>query len=1064
MRKNVIALMLILPLLFIFVLFSSGNVASMGVPIKVQSIEIKDKPINDTLAIDLAKMPNENILTLDVEVLPKEASNSDVTFRVYNIDGDGNETEGYDVVSVKTNKDADHANRTHAKIETHNKAGSVRIAAVSNDGGFTDSIKVIVSSSKPYDFDLSMYSITDGDRTENLLSQTESGYDSAPLQSGNYVYRTKIIPSGYSAVDLSVVDGFADISAGAGTILLPFSGKTVLSAKVKNGLDGNIEKTVELNVEKESGVGFTVNGSGEPNPSLTVAKTDEGGEELTFYVEGGWPEVVGDDIEEASPAAIEGLEDCYKVKLKFTEKHDEETSFTVSVGGKTRTVAVNFKGFAFTVTSGLPIGEDRKMEILAGMPFVFYAVPSVALSYVEYEWTVESADGELSKAIELEAPDDGGVCTLTAKAYGTFSLTVRAKRGGGNIGIDPIEVEITVIRNVTAINLHNELLSKVQNTLARVPAFAGRYFDENGNIADDRVYDLNFTTYNNAEEQDADLSDLEITVSDRRLVTALNQLDIIRLDPRGTGEVTITLSWKGNEAFGANVSASVNLFMAANATEVNTADQLTQIVESGREAVLGADIVLGTNPDGSDKSLEERTAILNSHVMKSTYNTEFYKNMGMEDKANVRYAMEFQNNVYGNGHSINAEKFTNAQDGSGVPLLFKGPLDFVSMQDAVSVAGQDNIAFLIRMNGITLSNVTLLGCSDESLKDEDGQNNLSKLNNVGTTLEINGDNVKILNCRVRNGRNVVRVFGGNRSGNRYFIDSLAANAGCDGERINVNIEGCILSQAREFILKLGANRALRADASTVGNEPGLLGSDGGEYGYQTNNYLGNEEFYRRYVMTDVTLKDSVLETSGLFTVGIETNFSGAYLSRNSDRFEGWSGTGGTSFASVLRLCGDVRLYDWKDLSLVDSSTLIEAKVDLGELAPMVKLDIESMIKYVRTNTEGYGNIVQNYEGNDYVHGGIACYGGGKNYAQVSFEGLNKSLRGFTQYNINIGVLANSDDPILQKQGQVLPAAAGTRDFRFFMYSADSENNYLKQLSDSANGSKYDGVKPVRVTV
>ena len=44
MRKNVIALMLVLPLLFIFVVFSSGNVASLGVSVSASGIEILDNP------------------------------------------------------------------------------------------------------------------------------------------------------------------------------------------------------------------------------------------------------------------------------------------------------------------------------------------------------------------------------------------------------------------------------------------------------------------------------------------------------------------------------------------------------------------------------------------------------------------------------------------------------------------------------------------------------------------------------------------------------------------------------------------------------------------------------------------------------------------------------------------------------------------------------------------------------------------------------------------------------------------------------------------------------------
>ena len=43
------------------------------------------------------------------------------------------------------------------------------------------------------------------------------------------------------------------------------------------------------------------------------------------------------------------------------------------------------------------------------------------------------------------------------------------------------------------------------------------------------------------------------------------------------------------------------------------------------------------------------------------------------------------------------------------------------------------------------------------------------------------------------------------------------------------------------------------------------------------------------------------------------------------------------------------------------------------------------------------------------------------------------------------------------QGGFLPLAAGSQDFRFFMYSKDSANNFDKQKADAANGIKYDAL-------
>ena len=54
MRKTVVILMLVLPLLFVFAVFSSGQTASLGVDIAANGIEILNAPEGGVLAIDIA--------------------------------------------------------------------------------------------------------------------------------------------------------------------------------------------------------------------------------------------------------------------------------------------------------------------------------------------------------------------------------------------------------------------------------------------------------------------------------------------------------------------------------------------------------------------------------------------------------------------------------------------------------------------------------------------------------------------------------------------------------------------------------------------------------------------------------------------------------------------------------------------------------------------------------------------------------------------------------------------------------------------------------------------------
>ena len=349
----------------------------------------------------------------------------------------------------------------------------------------------------------------------------------------------------------------------------------------------------------------------------------------------------------------------------------------------------------------------------------------------------------------------------------------------------------------------------------------------------------------------------------------------------------------------------------------------------------------------------------------------------------------------------------------------------------------------------------MLVCNDDLLE-EDGQYKLEKLNNVGTVLDINAD-CTLSGCRVRNGRTVVRVYGGNTSGDDYMRDTLDGSSIADRDRAIVTIDRCLISQGREFLVKLGVNRALASDTrSSV--EPDLVDAAGKPYPTMDDSLWQDEYFYDRYVMSDLTLRDSVLETSGLFSIGVESNFAGAVLAANSAEsgieFDGWPGTGGTSFASVLRLEGDVRMYDWKGLDLIDSSTLIDSNGVDGRFS----LDLGGMLRFAAEYApDKYGDIIQNTADGDFVHGGIALYGGGKNYAQVVTDGLDENLRDFKQYRVNISILAESDDDVMIDQGGFLPLAAGSQDFRFFMYSKDSANNFDKQKADAANGIKYDAL-------
>lgn len=1028
MRKNVIALMLVLPLLFIFVVFSSGNIASIGVSVSASGIEILNAPEDDILRIDLAEYNDDFVIA--AEVYPGNAANRGYTFKVEEVEG----TEFADV-SV----DSDGTLRA-------NTVGTARIVAVSNDGGYTDSFVVIVSSSKPYDMEIALYGEFGG---ENLLNRSDDVF-TAEVVTGVYDYTTRLVPIGFTAARTEVVSGFAVIDEAAGTITLPFGGETRIAFTVEGGARGDIVRYLDIVATSAlSSSGITVNGN-----TGTLIALETGITETDFYVECEDVPTLGHsvNIEDYRVERVDGVADGYRVFVKFYDDVGGEFEITVNCAGESETVKVSFEDFAFYLRSTLPVQGDD-IAVLNGESVTFYAVPATVSVDTSYEWVISAGTLSADK-ISCEPAADGKSCTLTAFGKGTFTLTVYPVRNGEILDVLPAEIKAEALETVTSVQITN----KTDLGLAKRTAVPQYVYDASGRLVE-YVYTIGVNTYRYTEKVAA-LDAFEITLSDETAASVETVDGNVLFRVARGGEVTVTISWSGNDTFAQNVKTSLTLNAVKEGVGVYNSDEIFKVAEAARPVVLGADIMLGTRPDGSVYSLDERKAMLGS--MKSTYNTEYYKNTSQENKAFVKYVIEFRNDVHGNGYSVNAEYFTHAVDGAGVPQIFTGPLVFVSYGEIASVAAQDNIAFLVRTDGVTLHNVTLLGCSDESLYD-DGEYKLENLNNVGTTLEINAG-VNVLNCRVRNGRNVVRVYGGNRNGNSYFIESLADNKGCDSERITVRIEGCIISQGREFLVKEGANRALRASSalspvSAECVEPDLKDASGKAYSAQTNNYLNDEYFYKNYVMTDLTIADSVLETSGLFAVGVESNFSGAVLYKNSEEsgvnFEGWSGTGGTSFASVLRLKGDVRLYDWKKLANVDSSTLIDST------RKEFKFNVSAILDFVCGKyPDKYGDLISETGGEKVVHGGIAFYGGGKNYSQLDVSGLDAGLKDFSTYMVNISVLAEADDPDIAGQGGYLPMAAGSQDFRFYMYGAGSANGYDKQNYDAANGLKYTGVKPV----
>ncbi|MBR4998539.1 MAG: hypothetical protein IKY10_01545, partial [Clostridia bacterium] len=398
---------------------------------------------------------------------------------------------------------------------------------------------------------------------------------------------------------------------------------------------------------------------------------------------------------------------------------------------------------------------------------------------------------------------------------------------------------------------------------------------------------------------------------------------------------------------------------------------------------------------------------------------------------------------------LNANNITNMVDATNSLrefAVFRGPLNLVAIPDA-SVKAQDNICFIASDN-VIINNVELIGANLNGIETTD----LASLNYVGTVLEVMGDNVKIVNSRIKNGRNCVRVFG--------------KESGKENEKINVLIESCVISNAREFLIKMGTNRKITGefkDADKINLADGNLGStvweecspsienlqhlnDGTlteqEYNALVEEYKNNTDF-QNLIMTNLTLKNSVLHTSGLFSVGVETSFAGPAL--DGGKFSswnfaeyGWIDVAGTSYPTQLNLEGDVRIYDWKKLSNIDTSILIDGD--------MFDLNIAEMIEDVYGKGQ-FADIITEVGNEKFAHGGIVMYGGGKNYCL-----LNNNMTSAELGNYSISL-----DSLNSALTSILKYASGKENFRMFMYGKNSDFNYYKQVADLQSGDAYNSL-------
>lgn len=1053
MKKLVTALMILLPLVFLVTLFTVTNITAITTPVSVTGITIGDKGEDGIFAFDIATYEAFNESELGIIVYPSEASNKDYRLTVTDI------ATGAAVDCVSVDGDNNFV---------LTDAGNFRLTYTTVDGGFSDSVLFAVTSSGVLDF---TPTLADNFGQAIALEQSGDNY-AAAVTCGTYDLSALMYPQATIAesVTYSSNDAGIKVNALTGEVTLFLGGEYTVDVTVKGVKGKDIVRHVKLNASLNATLeeAVAINGYA----GLESVEVAQDSNSTVIFIQSQEALSLGDITASGALKSynVEALDEHrFAVTLQFADNHGANEHYELTVGALHRTLDVRFVERAIYVYSATsPQGVENNIVMLTD------STMSLAVDTdgdnMAFEWEVLGNDGVTLSAgtgsvVEVSTPSQAGAATLSIHAYFVDENGDPMEDEDGN----PLD-DYYKSRTLIITPRYTSLLfaQAAQNTaLSDVLAYAGKKIDDQGNITTQTFLPL----LKDGAKTVSDPIDIEWDTDSHSMAT-VDENGVVTI--HATGRVTLTARWKYAETFGVQ-NAATYTFLAVDGVEVNTKEQLLQANSRELVVVLGSNIYLGEDlfdhettvvggietdvrtPKYDDATMAQYLRSW-THDLPTTWDWTYYANHKKE-RPNVRYIMEINASMYGNGHFISTEYITDMLDpyGNLYPFaVFTGPLDFVSTNRdeqglaLAAVKGQDNVSFLVRKNQLTLENVVLKGCDDEALYivGDNGQKqiDLTRLNYCGTTLELMAD-VDLHACRVQNGRTVVRAYG------RDGVD-MESGVIPESERIHVTIDKCVLSNAREFILKLGANRYVKG----TGSNPSPYLTDGKGKNYRQHNssacdaLINDETFYNRNVLTDVTLKDSTLATSGLFTIGMESHFAGKMLtgeiSIGKQFLDGWKDLAGTSYSAALRLVGDVKLSDWKDMANVDSSTLIET-MDLPnspEGISFLKLNVRAMLEAVQQyGGEQFKDIVKPLDGKTMVHGGIAMYGGGKNYHIVDMTQWDYAALA-TTYNVNLTVLNNDaiQDEDIRAQGRLLPGAAGEEDFRFIMYDAKSYEQTVNQ--------------------
>ncbi len=844
---------------------------------------------------------------------------------------------------------------------TPKSTGAAKVYITTADGGYRDSVIIYVES--------------------NTLKSIECSVSSDSLFVGeSTTVSTVFLPEKPSNTILHFESSDTSVVTVDQNGTITAVGKGEAKITVISDADANIRQTINISVYNRDALDIAY--------SEVTLWNAEGALPLSVDVNEGDSYSIACEVIDASGNPTSVLETAFdysgtNVSLIYSFKDD---SF---VG--TLTVKVTM-----TASTGASVTKDCKItrikQLTASFTKELDSVYAGANSYLPF--TLTPSDASVSYEVfvsnaNLTAEMKGSRLTVVGKMAGTATVTLKITSTEHPEQFTEITTEVVVIpRRVEVVESGSTY--GIENILT-----IGKY-NSDGTLASFR---LNYST--SAEEGDGFADCISWVSLDPDNVTITNDgyIEFKNNTFKGIVEFYAKFSYGGFETS----SEKFRVRCISDGVNVYTYEDLITATEAQKPVILRASIKEDFGYIGN----EFNPSIT---VVETTYDKTYYENIGQAGNAKIKILIQFRNDVYGNGFTINSDNV------SSNTAYFNGPLNFVAASESgtgglISVKAQDNVSFAI-YEGVTVCNIELQGYD---FGDNAQNHELSDLDYVGTVAEVFGDNVSIEYSRISNGRTVLRIFG----------DEITPS-----KVIRVNIKNCVLSRAREFILRMGSNCFVDGDTY-------LQGDNAQDKKYNTKieykdlSKTEKDAYDNAFIKTFVNVKNCVFENAGIFAVGIDSHFSGALLEDGRDNqtfgqyLTHWYDLAKTSYGAKLTVEEDVRFYNWNKVDNISSDTLIEITGNNDTFKKMA-LDIKAMIN-AAASSETNKNIVYKIGEDDYVHAGIAFFGGGKNYGIAEFKN-------YTSHTLN-GYIIDLKDANRAE----LKAAAGNESFYFLL--ADSTGSF-----------------------